>query len=141
MPNHQGRLSEVHVSVDSGATFAPISGIESATLNTNRGEINVSSHDTGANSKYMQGRKDHTVDVSCFFDNDDAPQQALVDNAHEDDAPELVFRFYPKVGAGYKVAEGPGIVNKATMSGGNDDAFKVDFTIRITDALVWTVQP
>jgi predicted secreted protein len=141
MPKSQGRLAQVHVSTDGGTTFVEVGGLESATLNTNRGEINVSSHDSGASSEYLQGRKDHTCDMSCFYDNANAPQQAMVDNAHEDEAPDLIFRFYPRVGAGIKMAQGAGIVNKATLSAGNDDALKVDFTVRITGALVWSTQP
>lgn len=140
MAKHQGRLSEVHVSTDGGTTFSAIGGVETATLNTNRGEINVSSHDSGANSEYLQGRKDQTCDVSCFYDNANTPQQALVDNANVDDPTPLVFRYYPKVAAGYRMAQGEGIVNKATLNGGNDDGMKVDFTIRITGALAWSTQ-
>jgi predicted secreted protein len=141
MPKSQGRLAQVHVSTDGGTTFAEVGGLESATLHTTRGEINVSSHDSGASSEYLQGRKDHTCDISCFYDNTNTPQQAMVDNAHEDEAPDLIFRFYPRIGGGYKMATGAGIVNKADLSAGNDDALKIDFTVRITGALVWSAQP
>lgn len=139
MAKMQGRLSEVHVSWDGGTTYTVIGGITDATLNINQGEIKVTSHDSGSFEEYIPGRKDMTIDCSAVYNEADVPQMAIIQSAF--DSTSLHFRFYAKLATGSRMSECEGLITKCNVATPNDDAAKLDFTIRLSGTATWATQP
>src|SRR5690606_25280134 len=93
--------------------------------------------DDGANSSWLRGRRDLTIDGTLRYDPDDAGQQLLeasyFDEEGEDDpAPDLKVRWRSKEGAGEKEFICDGFVTTWSQSRPDEAPQDMSFTIRLS---------
>lgn len=139
MARIQGRLGRVAVSDDGGASYVDVGCIQDATLNGSLDEIEVTCHESGTVREYLQGRRDATLDLTIWWDEDD-PGQDKISAAYFGDS-TLKVRFRMEEAAGKDEIIADAFVTSYTENSPNDDAASLDVSMRITGAFSPSAQP
>jgi hypothetical protein len=103
-----------------------VAGIVDGSLNLERPEIDVTTHDTGDARAFISGRLAGTVDLTMKWDEADD----LVTGTQR----TIYFRM--STGGGLHSFTGTGQVNSWSAKGPNDDAAEVTATVRFSGAVV-----
>ena len=119
------------------ATFgwggASVGGIVDMSLNLERPEIDVTTHDTGDARAYISGRLAGTIDLTMKWDEADAGQDAMQTAFFAGTDSTIYFRL--GTGAGLHTYTGTGKITSWAPSGPNDDASEVSCTVRFNGAI------
>ena len=115
-----------------------VAGIVDGSLDLERPDIDVTTHDTGDARAFIQGRLTGSVDLTMKWDEADAGQSAMQADHFTGTQRTIYFRM--NTGAGLHSFTGTGQVSKWSAKGPNDDASEVSATVKFSGAIVEGVQ-
>jgi len=128
-----GRVATLEVSDDGGTTWTKVGRVIEANWNGNRAEIDASDQDDGADSSWLRGRRDTTIDGTLRYDPDDAGQQLLEQSFFADTPePDLKVRWRSEVGSGKPERMADGFVTTWQQSRPDEAPQDISFTIRLS---------
>ena len=132
-----GRLTEVHISVDSGTTYNAIGGLLSASLDVSTDEIETTDHDSTSKS-FIPDLNDYTLNMEMNLEEGDTGQDDLFDNAVPTPTEVLVY-MYPNNTTGKRYFAGTLFVTSLSSNGAQGSAHTMSVTGRISNLTVATV--
>lgn len=136
MAKRLGRVATLEVSNDGGTTWMKVGRVIDANLNANRAEVDASDQDDGANSSWLRGRRDLTIDGTLRYDPEDQGQQLLEESYFADDPePDLKVRWRSKEAVGEPEYIADGFVTTWQQSRPDEAPQDVSFTIRLSGAV------
>ena len=115
-----------------------INGIVDASLNLERPEIDVTTHDTGDARQYISGRLAGTVDLTMKWDEADAGQSSMQADLITGTQRAIFFRM--ETASTKHSFTGTGQITSWSPSGPNDDSGEASVNIRYSGVIVEAVQ-
>lgn len=135
-----GRYGTIKLSVaGSSGPYNVVTGIQDITMNANGAEIKSTTHDDGVFETYLSGRSDFSLDVSGLYDTASAEQAAIIATRFTNTPATLYAQYMPQDGSG-KVLQSEVTVTKCNLGSPNDDATKLDYTLRLRGQPTWVDQ-
>lgn len=131
-----GRLAELEVSQDGGATYQKVGGVVDATLNINVDELETTSHDSEGHREYIPNHDDASIDGTVRWLEGDPGQEILLMQGIN--KVSLQFRFRMQRAMGRKIFVASGFFTSFSPSGPLDDTADADFTVRLSRMLILT---
>lgn len=133
MGKRLGRVGVLEVSEDGGTSWVKVGRVVDATLNANRTEIDASDQDDGANSSWLRGRRDLTIDGTLRYDPTDPGQEILESSFFNDDPePDIKVRWRSKEASGEPEYVADGFVSTWTQARPDEAPQDMTFTIRLS---------
>jgi predicted secreted protein len=115
-----------------------VNGIVDTSLNLERPEIDVTTHDTGDFREFISGRLAGTVDLTMKWDEADAGQGAMQTDLIAGTQRAIFFRM--ETASGKHSFTGTGQITSWTPSGPNDDAGEVSANVRFSGNITEATQ-
>jgi predicted secreted protein len=115
-----------------------VNGITDGTLNLERSDVDVTTHDTGDAFAYIQGRLKGSVDLTMKWDEADAGQGGMQTDFIVGTQRAVFFRM--NTGTGLHSFTGTAQINKMSAKGPNQDAGEYTASLTYTGAIVEGVQ-
>lgn len=117
-----------------------VGGIKSMTLNIDGNNIDVSDADAGRWTKLISGRKNVSMDVTCNYIQDNAPQGQIATDILASST-SGAFTFGPSATAvtGDVTFGGTGLLSNVSISTTDDDVTEISFTLDVDGELTRTV--
>jgi hypothetical protein len=111
-----------------------VNGIVDGTLNLERADVDVTTHDTGDAYAFIQGRLKGSVDLNMKWDEADSGQGGMQADFVTGTQRAVYFRM--NTGGGLHTFTGTAQVNKWSAKGPNQDAGEVTASLTYTGAIV-----
>ena len=137
--NIAGRISKV--AIDDGGGFVDIGGLMDATLNGAIAELDSTSKDDGQYRTFIVGHRDATLDLSLHWEEDDAGQIKLKENAFAATTASAIFRFRMEEATGKQEFSVTGFVTGFNPTSPLDEVADLDVTVRLSGDFSPTAQP
>jgi predicted secreted protein len=117
-----------------------VGGIKSMTLNIDGNNIDVSDADAGRWTKLVSGRKNISMDITCNYIQDNAPQGTMATDMLSNNT-SGGFTFGPSATAvtGDVTFGGTGLISNVNISASDDDVTEISFTLDVDGELTRTV--
>ena len=139
MAKSLGRLATVEISLNGGSSYNAIGRLTDPTLALEKGEVDVTDHDSGAWEEILPGRKRWSIDAPVRADEADAGQIDAMSAYLNDTLVKVRFRL-KGAGSGNKQFVGDAYVMSAPRGGPNGDSADGSFAFRGTSSIAETTQ-
>jgi len=117
--------------------------VQSISLSIDSNQIETNSFDVGAINRYIKGRSDVTMSVTCLYTRgqDDGHAQMIQDSITENVAAKVIS-FEPKTPVtGDLVFSSEGRPSSVEISADDDEAATISFDIQVSEIFTATVTP